>query len=465
MSVWTFLRDDQQRPDLSWSLLRRVWIFAKPYQWRVLGLLITILLITIISLISPLLFRQMIDVAIPTGDSQMITLLAFGMMAVPLVNGIIGVFQRWLNSQIGEGVIYDLRRELYAHMQNMSLRFFTKTRTGEIMSRLNNDVIGAQRAISDTAVTFISNLVKVIATLVIMFAIDWRLTLLGVAVLPLFIIPARGIGKRLRELRRQSMVLNAEMNSTMNETLNVSGALLVKLFGREKAELERFGRDAESVRDIGIRQAVAMRWLMMLLGLVSAIGTAIVYGFGGQLALAGAFTIGTIVAFAAYLTQLYGPLTALTAAPVELAQSMVSFERVFEVLDIPIEISEREDAVDLQVQDGRIEFQDVCFDYEHMEEGQAAGLDEVVRFGWMSRDSDALLKRGKERDEDGSEDQEAIKPKKKQWALRDVSFIIEPGQLAALVGPSGAGKTTITYLIPRLYDPTEGQILIDGRDN
>lgn len=458
-----FLSDDyDKRPNLSWVLLRRVWEFARPYRWRVVGLLITILLISTISLISPLLFRAMIDVAIPEGNSQMITLLALGMMAVPLVSGVIGVAQRWLNSQIGEGVIYDLRRALYTHMQQMSLRFFTQTRTGEIMSRLNNDVIGAQRAISDTAVSIVSNVVKVVATLAIMVAIDWRLTLLGMAVLPLFMLPARRVGRRLRSLRRKSMVLNAEMNTTMNETLNVSGALLVKLFGREHFELDRFSRDAGGVRDIGIQQAVVMRWFFMLLGVVSAIGTAVVYLVGGHMVLAGTFTIGTIVAFAAYLGQLYGPLTSLTTAPVEFATSMVSFERVFEVLDSPIEIEEQSDAVALARANGRIEFEHVCFDYEHLAEGQSAGLEEVARYGWRS-DGDALLQRGKEQTvvENGDELTVVREPR---WALQDVSFAIEPGQLAALVGPSGAGKTTITYMIPRLYDPTDGRVLIDDSD-
>ncbi len=458
-----YLRDDyDKRPDLSWVLIRRVWEFARPYRWRVVGLLITILLISGISLISPILFRQMIDVAIPEENSQMITLLALGMMAVPLVNGVIGVAQRWLNSQIGEGVIYDLRRALYLHMQMMSLRFFTQTRTGEIMSRLNNDVIGAQRAISDTAVSIVSNVAKVVATLSIMFAIDWRLTLLGVAVLPLFLLPTRRIGRRLRDLRRRSMVLNAEMNATMNETMNVSGALLVKLFGRENYELERFSEDAEGVRDIGVQQAVVMRWFFMLLGIVSAIGTALVYMVGGHMVLAGTFTIGTIVAFAAYLGQLYGPLTSLTTAPVEFAQSMVSFERVFEVLDTPVEIQERPDALALERVNGRIEFDQVCFDYEYLDEGKSAGLQEVVRYGWRGG-GEALLQRGKEQvdtDIGGEENAE----ERQRWALKNVTFTIEPGQLAALVGPSGAGKTTITYMIPRLYDSTDGKVKVDGHD-
>lgn len=459
-----FLANDyDKRPDLSLVLIRRVGDFARPYGWRVVALLITILLISGISLISPLLFRQMIDVAIPQGDSQMITLLALGMMAVPLANGVIGVFQRWLNSQIGEGVIYDLRRALYGHMQQMSLRFFTQTRTGEIMSRLNNDVIGAQRAISDTAVSIVSNVAKVVATLAIMFAIDWRLTLLGVAVLPLFLLPVRRIGRRLRDLRRQSMVLNAEMNATMNETMNVSGALLVKLFGREIYEMSRFSRDAEGVRDIGIRQAVVMRWFFMLLSVVGAVGTAVVYLVGGHMVLAGTFTIGTIVAFAAYLGQLYGPLTALTTAPVEFAQSMVSFERVFEVLDTPIEIEEEADAEELGSVRGELRFEHVCFDYDHLPEGQTAGLQEIARYGWRGG-GEALVQRGKGLESNSDDEKDRPEVREQRWALADVSFTIKPGQLAALVGPSGAGKTTITYMIPRLYDATEGRILIDGHD-
>jgi ATP-binding cassette subfamily B protein len=347
-------------------------------------------------------------------------------------------------------------------MQQMSLRFFTETRTGEIMSRLNNDVIGAQRAISDTAVSIISNLARVVATLTIMFAIDWRLTLLGIAVLPLFLLPTRRIGRQLRELRRQSMILNAEMNATMNETMNVSGALLVKLFGREPYELQRFSRDAEGVREIGIRQAVVMRWFFMLLGVVGAVGTAVVYLVGGHMTLAGAFTIGTIVAFAAYLGQLYGPLTALTTAPVEFAQSLVSFERVFEVLDMPIEIEEESKALELGKIDGRVEFEHVYFDYQHLAEGYSSGLEEVARFGWRGS-GEALLQRGKERP-DTQEIDDAAQAREQRWALEDVTFAIKPGQLAALVGPSGAGKTTITYMIPRLYDPTAGKVKIDGHE-
>jgi ATP-binding cassette subfamily B protein len=475
---WAYISHDEksERPAISKALLYRVWSFARPYRLKIIALIFTILLITAFTLLSPLLLRQLIDVAIPQKDVARLTLLAFGMVAIPLVNGLIGIWQRKLNSEIGEGVIYDLRRSLYAHMQRMSLRFFTETRTGELMSRLNNDVIGAQRAVSETIVTIITNTIFLIGSLAIMFALEWRLTLLGLAVLPLFVLPARRIGRRLRALHRQSLEYNAEMNAAMNETLNVSGAMLVKLFGREQQELTRFSQDAAMVRDIGVRSAVVSRTFFMMLGVVGAVGTAVVYWVGGYMAIADALTVGTIVALGAYLMQVYAPLMALTNAPVEFAQSMVSFERVFEVLDIPVEIQEKPDAPALKVADGRIEFQNVSFSYQNR--GQRSGLAEVARMGWGG-DSEAYLKRGKKRQlANGQQEQsangqtavpelEALDPasltEEKRYALQDISFTIEPGQLVALVGPSGAGKTTITYLLPRLYDPTDGRILIDGR--
>jgi ATP-binding cassette subfamily B protein len=381
------------------------------------------------------------------------------MIGIPLVSGAIGVWQRHVNSQIGEGVIYDLRRALYVHMQRMSLRFFTQTRTGELMSRLNNDVVGAQQAISNTIVTIISNIVSLVMTLAIMLTLEWRLTLLSLAILPLFILPARRIGRVLRDLRRRSMELNAEMNATMNETLNVSGALLVKLFGREQRELDRFSRDGVQVRDIGIRSAVIGRWFFMMLGVIGAVGSAVVFWVGGHLVLRGEFTVGTIVTFSTYLAQLYGPLMALTNAPVEFAQSMVSFERVFEVLDMPVEIQERPNAQVLPPVKGHIHFENVSFDYKAAGHG---GLTEVARFS--RRSSETLLKRGKQREDGTEENGEVVAAPPPQWALQDINFTIEPGQLVALVGPSGAGKTTTTYMIPRLYDPTDGRILIDNQD-
>ena len=480
---FAYLRHDeeQDRPQVTRELLQRVWVFARPYSLQITGLLLAILFGIGVSRISPLLFRALIDDALPNRNVTLLNWLALGLIAIPLIEGVIGVGQRQLNSQIGEGVIYDLRRALYGHMQRMSLRFFTQSRTGELMSRLNNDVVGAQRAISDTLVAIISNIISLVVTLGIMLTLEWRLTLLGIAVLPFFVLPARRIGRILRRLRRQSMEYNAEMNATMNETLNVSGALLVKLFGREEREMERFAKDGRVVRDIGVRSAVIGRWFFMMLSVVSAVGVAAVYWVGGHLVLRDEFTIGTIVAFGTYLMQLYGPLMALTNAPVEFAQSMVSFERVFEVLDMPVEIQERPQARPLPPVKGRIEFQNVSFDYDA---GQGGGLQEVARFTWGG--GDVHLKRGKEKEtadsahgaaqahgaQRGQEDGHAqggngatppVSPTHR-YALREVGFTIEPGQLAALVGPSGAGKTTTTYLIPRLYDPTDGRVLIDGHD-
>ncbi|MBK7897688.1 MAG: ABC transporter ATP-binding protein [Candidatus Promineifilaceae bacterium] len=458
---WAYISHDekQQRPVITRELLLRVWRFAQPYRLKIVFLLLTILLITSLSLVSPLLVRSLIDEAIPNRDYRLLTWLALGMVAIPIVNGGIGVFQRSLNSQIGEGVIYDLRRALYEHMQRMSLRFFTQSRTGELMSRLNNDVVGAQRAISDTIVTIISNIVSLVGTLAILLTLEWRLTLLGLAILPLFVLPARRVGRVLRDLRRKSLEISAEMNATMNETLNVSGALLVKLFGRQEREMKRFADDAAEVRDIGVRSAVIGRWFFMMLSIIGAVGTAVVYWVGGYLVLEEAFTIGTIVAFGSYLSQLYGPLMALTNAPVEFAQSMVSFERVFEALDIPVEIEEKPAAQLLETVDGRIQFQDVSFTYIDEEKG---GLREITRFNRAG--SASLLKRGKAK-ENGDTAENGTEPEPEQrWALQNVSFTIEPGELVALVGPSGAGKTTITYLIPRLYDPTDGRITIDTHD-
>jgi ATP-binding cassette, subfamily B, bacterial len=462
---FAYLRhDEQQQSPITRELLWRIWEFARPYRVRIGFLLLTILLISGLSLIPPLLFRDLIDVAIPNGDYTRLNWLALGMISIPILNGAIGILQRRLNAEIGEGAIYDLRRALFTHLQRMSLRFYTKTRTGEVMSRLNSDVVGAQQAVSSTIPEIVSNLVSFVATFAIMMALEWRLTLLALALLPLFVIPARYVGRILRGIRRRSMELNAEMNATMNETLNVGGALLVKLFGREQREIERFSRDAAEVRDIGVRSAVIGRWFFVMLSIVSAVGTAVVYWVGGYLVLSpdSAFTIGTIVAFGSYLAQLYGPLMSLTNAPVEFVQSIVSFERVFEVLDIPVEIEEVAAPVLLGMVNGRIQFHDVCFDYEVLPEGHdKAGLTDVTRFGRGS-DLGSYLKRGKTRDNGSEEDEEH--PVAGRWALTDVNFTIEPGQLAALVGPSGAGKTTITYLIPRLYDPTSGTVSIDGHD-
>jgi ATP-binding cassette subfamily B protein len=288
----------------------------------------------LLGLVSPLLFRDLIDNAIPNRDFTRLNWLALGMIGVPIISGLVGVGQRYLSSYIGESLIKDLRDELYRHMQRMSLRFFTNAKTGELMSRLNNDVVGAQNAITGTFVTIVSNVVSLVSTLIIMLSLEWRLTLVSIIVLPLFIAPARRVGRKLRAIRRESMTYNAEMNGMMNETLNVSGALLVKLFGRQQNEVTKFQDRSTKVRDIGVRSALIRRWFFLGLSLVSAVGTAVIFWLGGWLVLRGTFTVGTIVAFGAYLNQLYGPLMSMTNAPVEFAQSLVSFERVFEVIDL-----------------------------------------------------------------------------------------------------------------------------------
>lgn len=449
--------EEQDRPEVSRVLLGRVWEYARAYWRGIIVIFVTIVGISLLTLVPPLLIRDLIDRALPTKDFGRLNLLALGMVAVPLINGLLGVGQRYISAKIGEGIIYDLRRDLYAHLQRLSLRFFTNTRAGELMSRLNNDVVGAQRAVTGTMVTLASNAVALVATLVVMVSLEWRLTLLSIAILPLFILPARRIGRTLRGITRKSMDLNARMNAVMNETLNISGALLVKIFGRYGDEVKRFADRASRVRDIGVRQAVVGRWFTLGLSLVSAIGTALVFWAGGHLVLRGTFTIGTIVAFTAYLRELYGPLMALSNVRVDFATSMVSFERVFEVLDLPREIEEPPRPLKPKRIEGRLAFEDVSFSYRSGDE-TAVGLEEIRRFSW--RASQDLPPLARKKDEDG--DREAAG--EVRWALEDVSFQIEPGEVAALVGPSGAGKTTITYLVPRLYDPTTGQVLLDGHD-
>ena len=413
-----------------------------------------------------------------------LTLLALGMVVVALLSGLLGVGQRYLSAIVGEGVIYDLRVALYGHLQHMSLRFFTHTKTGELMSRLNNDVGGAQRAVTGTFVDLVTNVVTLVFVLAIMLRLEWRLTLLAVAVLPLFLIPARVLGRRVRGVVREQMMYNAEMNAMMEETLNVSGALLVKLFGRTLSEVLRFSERAARVRQAGIRQAFLMRWFFLTVGLISAVGTALVFWAGGMLVLQGTFTLGTVVAFTAYLGMLYGPLSALTNARVDFATSMVSFERVFEALDLPAEIAEPADALRLSSVQGWVQFEDVSFSYQPGENvpGAAAGLAEVARFGWgrsaslppLSQESGALkAERPKSERADARRRQATTAAGRAdaagadgdtRYALCEVSFEVKPGRLAALVGPSGAGKTTVTYLLPRLYDPTGGVIRIDGHD-
>jgi len=462
-----FMRaDEKSRPNLTRELLRRVAGYAKPYARFIALALVAISAASLFALIPPLLYRDLIDNVLPQRNSERLTLLAFGLIGIPLLDGIIGVGQRWLISRIGEGIISDLRKALYAHLQKMSLRFFTHTKTGELMSRLNNDVVGAQRAVSTTLVSLVTSSFQVIATLIVMISLDVRLTLLALVILPLFILPMRRIGMLLRDIVRQQMELNAEMNALMHETLNVSGALLVKIFGRQRQEAGKFDDRANRVREVGVKQALVGRWFFMALGLVGALGTAIVWYAGSLLVLEGAFTIGTIVAFAAYLTQLYGPIATLVNARVDFATSMVSFERVFEVLDLPVEIQDRAGAVELRATRGEIRFENLSFSYidETTDDRQQTPEKTITNYhpSTTLRTGLRISKAGG--NGSNGEAQPSAPAPTRRWALRDVSFEIQIGQLAALIGPSGAGKTTVTYLIPRLYDPTEGRILIDGHD-
>ncbi|MBN2469437.1 MAG: ABC transporter ATP-binding protein [Anaerolineae bacterium] len=459
-------QSDEKKPTLTWALLRRVMAYARPYYWHIVGLLLAILLTTGIGLVTPLIMRDLIDYTLPAGDVARLNGLALALVAISLLRGVIQVVQRKLNATVGEGVIYDLRVGLFTHLQRMSLAFFTNTKTGELMSRLNNDVIDAQRAITNTIVDIVTSLIQAGATLAVMLSLEWRLTLVSVAILPLFIVAARRLGGRLRTIAREGMENNARMNAMMNETLNIGGVLLVKLFGRTSAEVTRFEVRAADVRDIGVRRAVVGSQFFVIIGLVSAIGTALVYWLGGHLVLRQVFTIGTIVAFTAYLSQLYGALQGLTNAPVAFATSLVSFERVFEILDLPLDIDERPEAVTLEAVQGEIVFEGVTFEYGVNEN---ILLSDVHRYGQMDAVEAALsgeqrpLEAGKlHPGEDG--DERLPESQAREIALDAVSFAIQPGQLVALVGPSGAGKTTMTYLIPRLYDPSQGRILLDGHD-
>ncbi|MEP6896190.1 MAG: ABC transporter ATP-binding protein [Chloroflexota bacterium] len=481
---WMAMRSGDEKPKVTRELLLRVLTYARGYWWNIAGMLVTILLTTGLSLLTPLIFRNMIDVVIPAKDVNRLILLAVALLFIPGLTGGINVIQRRLNSTVGEGVIYDLRSTLFARLQSMSLRFFTNTKSGELMSRLNNDVVGAQNAISNTIVNIVTNIVEAVALFFVMFTLEWRLTLISIVILPLFIIAARRLGNVLRDIAREGMEANAQMNAHMNETLNIGGALLVKLFGRTREEENRFRERASHVRDIGIRRAVIGSSFFVIFGLITAVGTALVYGLGGWYVILGSFTVGTIVAFGSYLGNLYGTLQGLASAPVEFSTSMVSFERVFEIIDLPQDIIEKENALVLQDVNGELEFDNVTFNYKV---DTTKLLKDVKRYGKME-DVGAVLSLSKPTTDDGRQTKAAGKngqsskvngrderpaaldgeadstSQAREVALEGVSFIARPGSLIALVGPSGAGKTTMTYLIPRLYDPTDGVIRIDGHD-
>jgi ATP-binding cassette subfamily B protein len=421
------------------ALVRRVFGLARPYRRLLVGFLITAVVASIVTAIPPLLFRSLLDTAVPQKDRLLVTWLALSAVGLAIASAVLNLWQRWYSARIGEGLIFDMRVRLFDHVQRMPVSFFTRTQTGALMSRMNNDVIGAQQAITNTLGTVVGNIIGLTVTLTVMLGLEWRLTLLTLLVLPAFIIPARHIGRKLVGITREGMELNASMNNTAAERFNVAGALVVKLFGKQGRELQQFSGRAERVRDIGVTSAMYARVLFIALGLVASVGTAIVYYVGGNLVISGALSIGTVAAFAVYVTQIYQPLTQLTNARVDVLTTLVSFERVFEVLDFAPLVVDRPGAIDLVAPKGRVELEHVWFRHPpgavtslpSLQEGAVADDDEEEVSGWI---------------------------------LRDVSLAIEPGELVALVGPSGAGKTTTAMLVPRIADVSEGRVLVDGND-
>jgi ATP-binding cassette, subfamily B, bacterial len=418
--------------------VRRVWGFARPYRRTIVLFLVAILAAALLALVPPFVARGIIDTAIPDGNRGLIILLASIAVAAALADAGLAIVQRWCSARVGEGLIYDLRRTLFAKVQRMPIAFFTRTPTGSITSRLNNDVIGAQTAVTSTLGSVVSNVIVLVTTLAAMFALEWRLTLLTLVVLPLFIVPARRVGLRLQKISREQMGHNAAMNTQMTERFNVAGATLVKLFGSGARERAAFERQAGGVRDTGIRSALYGRVFFVALGLVAALGTAAIYGIGALMVVDGTITTGTLVALAALVTRVYQPLTGLTNARVDLMTSMVSFERVFEVLDAPEAIQERPGAIDLVEPRGAVEFDDVVFRYPPASESAIASMEQNVGLG-------------------GDTDPDVD-------VLQGLSLTIAPGETVALVGASGAGKSTTISLLPRLYDVTAGAVRVDGHD-
>jgi ATP-binding cassette subfamily B protein len=436
-SMRSFRRDDSvKRHRLAPGTMRRMAGFARPYRRMLAGFLALVVIDAAIGTANPLIFREIINGGIVHHNSRLVVGLALLVAGLAVVDAGLSLAQRLVSSRVGEGLIFDLRSRVFGHVQRMPLAFFTRTQTGALVSRLNHDVLGAQQAFTDTLSSVVSNLITVIIVLITMLLLNWQITLVALSLLPVFVLPARWVGRRLQSITRESYGLNAQMNTTMTERFNVSGALLVKLFGRQEEERRGFEAKAARVRDIGITQAMYSRVFMTSLLLVASLATALVYGWGGLLSVNGALDVGTVVALTAYLNRLYGPLTALSNVNVDVMTALVSFERVFEVLDLPPMIDERPDAVAIPRGAGRIEFDHVNFAYPSAEEVSLASLESV-----------AVL------------DQTPSTP-----VLFDVGFTVEPGQMVALVGPSGAGKTTISHLVPRLYDVRGGAVRLNGVD-
>ena len=430
-------RDPSQVSRVGWPVVKRILGYARPYRVLVIAFLVTLVFASLLTVAQPLVFRQIVDNGIAQGNAALVTSLAILVAVLALLDAGINLVGRWYSARIGEGLIYDLRTQVYDHVQRQSVAFFTRAQTGALVSRLNSDVIGAQQAFTSTLGGVVGNLITASIVLVTMFLLSWQVTLLSLVLVPLFLLPARWMGRRLQALTKQQMQVNAQMSTQMTERFNVAGALLVSLFGRPEREHEEFAGRAAQVRDAGVSIAMANRWFFTALLLVGSIATAITYGVGGNLVIDGAITLGTLLALVALLAQLYGPLTALSNVRVDVMTALVSFERVFEVLDLPPLVRDAPDAVPVPSGPLAVEFDHVGFRYPTAEEVSLASLEAVAR-------------------EDSLRSEEPV--------LHDVSFRAEPGQMVALVGPSGAGKTTITALIPRLYDVTHGSVRVGGLD-
>jgi len=416
--------------------VKRIFTFAKPYRLSIWIFLFTVVIDAALIVATPLLLRQLIDEGVIPQDGALVTRLAIYVGLLAVADAAMSMLGRYFSSRIGEGLIYDLRSLVFGHVQRQSIAFFTRTQTGALISRINSDVMGAQQAFTATLSGLVSNVVSLVLVGVTMMILSWQITIFSLLLLPAFLIPTKWVGRKLQELTRDSFNTNAEMSSTMTERFNVSGAMLVALYGDPSREREYFRSRARKVADIGIKMAMLNRLFFIALTSVAAIATAFAYGIGGHLAINGGVTVGTLLAITALLARLYGPLTALSNVRIDVMTSLVSFERVFEVLDLEPMVKNRENAIELKPTHPKIEFKDVSFSYPRAEEISLASLES------------------------------AAKPETIQSGevLRGLSFTAAPGTLTALVGPSGAGKTTISALLPRLYDVTTGAIEIDGHD-
>ncbi len=440
------MRSFQRDPSVTGQKLapgtvRRIGRFAQPYRHDLMVFLALIVVDALVAVANPLIFKKIIDDGIgknppATGSTSVVLAMALVLVGLALFDAVLALIQRWYSARIGEGLIYDMRSQVYAHVQRQPIAFFTRTQTGALISRLNNDVLGAQQAFTGTLSSVVSNVIGVVTVLIAMLFLSWQITLLSLVLLPVFIIPARLLGTKLQEMTRESYGLNAQMSNSMTERFNVSGALLVKLFGRPDVEDEQFREKAGRVRDIGITTAMLGRVFFVSLTLVASLATALVYGVGGTLAAEGTFSVGTLIALSSYLTRLYGPLTALSNVRVDVMTALVSFERVFEVLDLTPMVAEKPDARTLPKTALSLDFDDVRFRYPRADEVSLASLESV-----------AIL--------------DTTQP---QQVLHGVSFHAEPGTLTALVGPSGAGKTTISALLTRMYDVQEGAVRLGNVD-